>query len=709
LAETPGTNPTGHSLWKYTYVSGDGLAAGGQWDNRSANLPNENGATGVFDSQESYDLVISVKPDNEQVVFVGGTNLYRSLDGWATNTHWRRIGGYLAPGTYSQWSNHHCDQHSVVFSPQNPLILLNGNDGGVYETYNDTSASVQWVSLNNGYLNTQFYSVAIDHGSVGNTDILGGTQDNGTLLSNSSAPGADWTNVLSGDGTDCAILDGSTSYILSSQEGNYYLVTLDDAGGFSSWTCITPTKGGPFLFVNPFALDPNNQTRMYLPAGDVLWRNNNLSGIPMYSTSPTTVNWDSLSATRINGITYSSVAVAKVPANRVYLGSADGRVFRLDNANAGNPTALDLTTGKGLPTQAYVNCMAIDPVNGDRVMIVFTNYGVQSLYYTEDAGMTWTPVGGNLEENPTTGTGGGPSIRWASILPPGGRTTFFVGTSAGLYSTTNLNGTLTVWTQEGSSTIGNLPIDMIDIRSSDGYIAVATHGGGVFSATISFQVAVYPGDANNDGVVDVRDILPMGRFYGLSGPARSGASTTWEAQTLTGAWNPSNAGFADCDGNGVVDSNDVVALVQNWKAIRGQGAPTGHGYSAAVDEIVRALDAQPSSSASRSMINALNEFVHNGVNKPSVFSIEQNYPNPFNPSTNFDFSVPAGIAAATLTVFDITGRVVWQSHMSGLSPGRHTTSWNGRTTDGAPASSGMYLYRLDAGGQVAVRRMVLLK
>jgi hypothetical protein len=403
------------------------------------------------------------------------------------------------------------------------------------------------------------------------------------------------------------------------------------------------------------------------------------------------------------------VAVAKVPANRVYLGSADGRVFRLDNANTGNPAAVDLYTGKGLPTQAYVNCIAIDPANGDRAMIVFTNYGVQSLFYTEDAGMTWTPVGGNLEENPTTGTGGGPSIRWASILPPGGRTTFFVGTSAGLYSTTHLNGTSTVWTQEGSLTIGNLPIDMIDIRTSDGYIAVATHGGGVFSATINFQVAVYPGDANNDGIVDVRDILPIGRFYGLSGPARSGASTTWGAQTLTSAWNPPDAGFADCDGNGVVDSNDVVALVQNWRAIRGQGVPTGVDYFAAADEIVRALDAQPSSSVSHSMINALNEFVRHGMNTPSVFSMEQNYPNPFNPTTNFGFTMPPGIASATLTVFDIMGRVVWQSHLSGLSPGRHTTSWNGRTIDGPPAASGMYLYRLAAGGKVAVKRMVLLK
>ncbi len=709
LAETPGTNPTGHSLWKYTYQSGDGSGAGGLWENRSANLPNENGPTGAFDSQGSYDLVISVKPDNEQVVFIGGTNLYRSIDGWATNANWNRIGGYLAPVSYTQWSNHHCDQHVISFNPKNPSIMLNGNDGGVYETYNATNAVVQWISLNTGYFNTQFYTLAIDHGLPGSTEIVGGTQDNGTIFTNSADPIIGWASLMSGDGTFCAIADGSNFYVVSSQQGNYYLISLNDVGGFSTWTCISPTNAGPYLFVNPFALDPNNQNRMYLPAGDVLWRNSNVTGIPLYSTNPTTVNWDSISTTKISGITYTAVAVAKVPPNRVYLGSSDGRVFRLDNANVGSPASVDVYSGKGLPAQAYVNCIAVDPTNGDKAMIVFTNYGVQSLFYTSDAGMTWIPVGGNLEENSATGAGGGPSTRWASILPPGGRTTYFVGTSVGLYSTANLNGPSTVWTQEGSSAIGKLPIDMIDVRTSDGYIVAATHGGGVFSATISIQVTVYPGDANNDGVVDVRDILPIGRFYGLHGPTRAGASMTWQAQTLTNAWTPLDAGFADCDGNGVVDSNDVVALVQNWKATQRAGVPAGAGYLAAADEILQALDAQPLNAVANSMSNAVKEFVSRRIDIPNSFSLDQNYPNPFNPSTSIQFTVPRGVSSATLTIFDITGRVIWQRSMDGLSAGRHATSWDGRTTDENAVASGVYFCRLTAGGQAAFRRMLLLK
>ncbi len=711
LAETPGTNPTGHSLWKYIYLSGDGSGAGGSWQDLSANLPNDAGSTGMFDSQGSYDLVIGVKPDNSQVVFLGGTNLYRSTDGWATNTNWKRIGGYAAPGSFSQWFNHHCDEHVIAFNPKNPSILLNGNDGGVFRTYNDLEEPVHWVPLNNGYFTTQFYTVAVDHGRPGNLNVIGGMQDNGTWFTNNSAVNVGWISEFSGDGAACAIADGGSSYFVSSQEGNIYRFWLDDNGspsGIFNYTKVTPKGAGPFLFVNPFSLDPNNQNIMYLPAGDVLWRNHDLNGIPLFNSSTTSINWDSLSTTRVFGVMYTAVTAAKVPANRVFIGTSGGRIYRLDNANTGSPASIDVSTGKGMPV-AYVNCIAVDPTDGDKVMVVFTNYGVQSLFYTPNAGKTWNPVGGNLEENPSTGLGGGPSTRWAAILPPGGRTTYFVGTSAGLFSTSNLNGTSTVWTQEGASVIGNLPIDMIDLRISDGYLAVATHGGGIFSTNITFQVQVYPGDANNDGLVDVRDVLPIGRFYGMIGPARTGATTIWGAQTLANPWSPLDAGFADCDGNGVIDSNDVVPIVQNWMASRAQGVPPGSDYSSAAEEILRSLDAQPSTGVTNSMRNAVMQFVNGGANTPRLFALYQNYPNPFNPSTSIRFSIPQGTSTATLTVFDIEGRSVWRQTMSELSPGAHSSSWNGKTLDGSNAASGVYIYRLIAGSSSISKRMILLR
>jgi len=58
---------------------------------------------------------------------------------------------------------------------------------------------------------------------------------------------------------------------------------------------------------------------------------------------------------------------------------------------------------------------------------------------------------------------------------------YFAATSAGLFSTYELNGSQTVWVQEGESVIGNIIIDNIDTRETDGWIVVATQGSGVFS------------------------------------------------------------------------------------------------------------------------------------------------------------------------------------------------------------------------------------
>jgi len=81
--------------------------------------------------------------------------------------------------------------------------------------------------------------------------------------------------------------------------------------------------------------------------------------------------------------------------------------------------------------------------------------------------------------------GSGPSARWAEILPVNSSKIYFVGTSTGLYSTTELKGTATIWQQEGINTIGNVVVNMIDVRESDGLVVAATHGNGVYSAQFS--------------------------------------------------------------------------------------------------------------------------------------------------------------------------------------------------------------------------------
>lgn len=492
LGNTPGSGFLDHHLRKYTYLSGNGSGSGGSWEDRSANIPAFGEDFGDFDSQDSYDLVIKVKPDNENVVFIGGTNLYRSTDGFAirNNTAW--IGGYnsTAGDSLSRdlvYGHHHPDQHALVFFPSNPSILLSGHDGGVSKTTDCMANAVAWAYLNNGYKTTQFYTIAIDHATKGNDVIVGGMQDWGTWLTNQASQSAPWIMLSGGDGAFAAIANGRRSYYISGQLGIVFRALIDDGGNMTAFTRVDPAGGSNYIFINPFILDPNNTNVMYLAGGDRLWRNSDLTAIPLSSLEPASANWNMLAKSIVTGASITALAISRTPANRLYYGTSDGKVFRLDGAHAGDPIPIDVWSGKGFPANAYVSCLAVDPADGNHALAVFSNYNVQSLFHTTNGGTSWTPVGGNLEQN-FDGSGSGPSLRWAAILPLAGAKIYFVAASTGLYSTTTLNATSTIWAQEGASTIGNAVVDMIDTRESHGLVVAATHGNGVFSTNLTTSV-----------------------------------------------------------------------------------------------------------------------------------------------------------------------------------------------------------------------------
>jgi hypothetical protein len=502
LANTPGfgtpdTNFVGdvewNSLWKYTYISGDGSGTGGTWTDLSASLPTTGGLFDKFQCQGSYDMVIKVKPGDPNTVFIGGTNLYRSTNAFADGSQTTFIGGYQQGATLpivNMYANHHPDQHGLAFLPSNPDVMYSSNDGGVFRTDDNTAGTIVWNSLNNGYLTTMFYTTAIDHGSSNNDIIIGGTQDNGTWYTNSNIATNPWTTPRGGDGSFCAIADDGAAYYFSIQNGKVQKANVDASGNVLSYARIDPLGGKGYWFINPFTLDPNNNNIMYLAGGKYLWRNDDLSGIPMVN------NWDSITtnwtqfpdSVPVAGAKITAIGVSKTPANMVYYGTSNKRVYRVDNANTGTPTPVDITPNSvvAFPAGGYVNCIATDPRDGNKAIVVFSNYSVQSMFYTTNAGSTWTKVAGNLESAP------GPSCRWASILPVNGgaSTVYLVGTSIGLFATDTLTSTTTTWVQQGANTIGNTVVDMIDVRESDGQVVVATHGHGIFSAKVSSVTSV---------------------------------------------------------------------------------------------------------------------------------------------------------------------------------------------------------------------------
>ena len=91
-----------------------------------------------------------------------------------------------------------------------------------------------------------------------------------------------------------------------------------------------------------------------------------------------------------------------------------------------------------------------------------------------------------------------------------------------------------------------------------------------------------------------------------------------------------------------------------------------------------------------------------------VFALSANRPNPFRDGTAIAFVLP-GRSPVAATVFDLNGRLVADLSQGVMDAGPHELVWNGRNQSGAKVGSGVYLFRLAAGGASAIARMVVLR
>lgn len=475
-----------------------------QWTDFSDKLPSLAGNVGNYNTQGSYNMVMRVKPDDANVVFIAGTKLFRSIDAFASsanannsgNTTW--IGGYSPDNDISSYPNHHPDVHELVFYPSDPKKALCGHDGGISFTQNilanegvptgkSIAHPVTWEAKNNGYFTTQAYVISIDEATSGSQTILTGFQDNGNWRTTSGSSSATWEEQpYGGDGAWNAIAPGGATWYISQQNGTVQRITSNNTNGPG----VNPSAAGSSsanIFISPFILDRNDANIMYYAAKKDLWRNNSISTIndgggPFNGT---TEGWEKLAlGVTVNG-NITAMQTSKTPVNTLYIGTSTGEIYKIENAHTGNTvSAVDIYTGKGMPA-GFVSSIDVDVDDVNKVYVTFSNYGVKSIFFSTNGGTSWTDISGNLEEN-TDGSGNGPAIRWFHVFKGSDNSrTYFVGASTGLYMTTTLNGTSTSWTQEGATSIGNVPVSMVKSRTADGFVAIGTHGKGMFSATIS--------------------------------------------------------------------------------------------------------------------------------------------------------------------------------------------------------------------------------
>ena len=475
-------------------------------ENLSQNLPNSVYVLNSWRTQGSYDMVVGVFPPKENekdIVFIGGTNLFRSLSGFEDSVHTDIIGGYkrnTALPNFEMWPNQHPDQHVWMFFPSNPNKVLNGNDGGLFLTENCLADSIVWKSLNHGYLTTQFYTVALDPSTLMSPLIVVGAQDNNQMLANDFSPEAEWDIAYPGDGSYCAIEPGADYAYFSKQLGNTLRVKLGKDGKVIAKRRIDPigVKRNDYQFINPFLLDPSSRDILYMAAGRHIFRNNQLSEIPLDgSTDTLSFGWSkSLDSLRVITQKISalgmSAKISERPESPLYIGTNVKFLYAIDSPSSGAMRFRALKTPPILGN-ANVSCIAVHPDKPEELVVTYSNYGVYSMFQSVDGGENWEKIGGNLEDN-ENGTGEGPSIRWFKYVPVDDGMLYLVGTSIGLFASDKLEGVNTKWVHQAPGEIGNAVVDMIDYRPLDGTVAVATHGRGIFYARLFQKGAILERD-----------------------------------------------------------------------------------------------------------------------------------------------------------------------------------------------------------------------
>jgi hypothetical protein len=482
------------------------------WSNRSNNLPDlpqgDLSGSDPLSLQNGYNMLVKVKPNNPNVVFIGGTNLYRSTDGFSTSSNTAWINGYRQnPLDYGRYPNGHPDIHQLTFNPINPEEAICGDDGGIRQTTNISAGGsgwpvhpVSWRQLPN-YQTLQYYNVAIDP-TEGRNNFAGGSQDNGVLyrdktgvLGTAPSDSNNHRQLISADGAYVGItsISANEQYLFQSiQYGSLRRVRLGPnptSSGEIRPAGLTSTFEGEENefgeFVTNLRLAADNSNDLYYVNFNRLFRTTSAS------TVTSTSGWTELTGvgqavnptnpTSGRNVSIRGMAFSRgpyLPSNALYFGTTNGRIFRLDDPRNAPANAAPVNiTPSGLT--GNVQDIAVNPNNDDEVLAIVSNYNVISIWWTNN-GKSATPTWVNAEGNLTL-----PSIRSCMIVVKKDAannpvTEYYVGTSVGLYSTTNISGGAPTWQREGENVINLAVVQSLAYRPNDNVMVLGTHGNGMF-------------------------------------------------------------------------------------------------------------------------------------------------------------------------------------------------------------------------------------
>jgi hypothetical protein len=431
---------------------------GNSWQKVTMPPPRVDEAEGQWSFLAWHALIAAVQPDNPDVVWVGGLDLYRSDDGgwsWGQKSLWWNYGRWYVP-EYPVYV--HADQHSLIYRPGSISELLNSNDGGVFLATNSTAPAPRFVEVNQGYNTLQYYTCAI-HPNAGERYFLGGCQDNGTYRT-TNEPTSKNVHVSGGDGTYCFIDEDEPHVQISGSQFNYYYYSTD---GSHSHIHYFNFEGG--TFINPVDYDDAGNT-LYANAmtfegrfRDTICRIERLNDSVLVPSFVFAGTGSAVPFSAIHVIPWRNRGNTSVLA-----GSQSGRLFRLDNARSDMQST---EIGSQDFPSAYISCIQTG-ASASQILVCFSNYGVKHIWETRDGGRNWKDKTGNLPDIP---------VRWA-IYIPGIPQAVMLATELGIWYTLDIGQDMVEWLKAGN--FPNVRVDMLSSRASDNHILAGTHGRGLF-------------------------------------------------------------------------------------------------------------------------------------------------------------------------------------------------------------------------------------
>ena len=390
--------------------------------------------------QAWYDMSIACDPQNENTIYVGGVNIWKSTNGGSS---WSQVGHWYGAGSTPYV---HADHHHAIFRPNSSELYI-GTDGGVYKTSNGGSS---WTALNNGMNITQYYKIS--HSTSDTAVVLGGAQDNGSHLRSSTY---NWSEVTGGDGMDNGI-DVTNDNIMytSVYYGDFYKST--NGGSFFS-PITTLTASGTGNWVTPFNVDPVNGDIIY--AGfNKLWKSTNAGS-----------SWSATSSNSLSGSSnIDEFEVAQSNTNYIYA-IINSSVYK---STDGGSTWSNITPSGNLsPSPENISGIAIDPNDENHIIISISGYNSnKKLMESINGGANWINLSSGLPNVPAN------CVTFESTTSTG----IYVGMDIGVFYKSN---TYPNWISFNKN-LPNVMVVDFEIFENEDLLRIGTYGRGVWQSPL---------------------------------------------------------------------------------------------------------------------------------------------------------------------------------------------------------------------------------